>query len=594
MSYIKKVIFFMFVIFLSINAIYSQEEFVYPANFLLLKEMVLNKDYFSTQTDADVNCFNYFFNEENIFKKIQSDEKIQPQGETERQFKDKRNIFQILKSKLDINEIANFSGIFDQMNTPQKLAAAFSQGYLFDNDMDIYTKMDDRMKKDKFWQDYGASITAFGDVGTALIISGFLSLKGKQADKEAAQMIAEACIDLRNQFLKRLIGKTRPSDVVSSLGPNIVYDSFPSGHTDSAFALATVLGEVYSLKWLTYPAAFIVGLSRIQQNTHWPSDILAGALLGHLSARKVMYDHGYISKKNIAQSSFWDNTKVDIFTDYNLFFDTNQNFNNENPATDRVTSIILKTQVMQKMLPKGLFQISYHYRGQVPLILTYNSVQDLFIMPRFSYKISPKAALFVQYSDDKVDYNELGVAPYNRTSFPGDYSTQFRERKTTGGVIYKLTKELYMKPSYEIFNFDSSDFSNTYSRGRQAKIELGFVPEKKKPFSAFINYASGFAKTASSIYWQRKNSLYFEANHKFLKDGVITASFLSQRLEFPNYNTGSSSGFGNWKVYGIEYKRDFSPDWNIKLGYYRKTVEANILNWNYYKNVYGAQVNARF
>lgn len=57
--------------------------------------------------------------------------------------------------------------------------------------------------------------------------------------------------------------------------------SFPSGHTTLAFALAAAVG----LRWPRWRAvslglAAAVGLSRVALGLHWPTDVLAGAVLG--------------------------------------------------------------------------------------------------------------------------------------------------------------------------------------------------------------------------------------------------------------------------------------------------------------------------
>ncbi|MCB2219894.1 MAG: phosphatase PAP2 family protein [Bacteroidetes bacterium] len=60
--------------------------------------------------------------------------------------------------------------------------------------------------------------------------------------------------------------------------------SFPSGHTTSAFAVASVLAMGYRDKpWVgitSYTIASLVGLSRINDTRHWASDVVAGAALG--------------------------------------------------------------------------------------------------------------------------------------------------------------------------------------------------------------------------------------------------------------------------------------------------------------------------
>jgi membrane-associated phospholipid phosphatase len=60
--------------------------------------------------------------------------------------------------------------------------------------------------------------------------------------------------------------------------------SFPSGHAITAFVLADVFTERYPahrwIPWVAYPLAAVVGLSRVTLETHFPSDVFAGAALG--------------------------------------------------------------------------------------------------------------------------------------------------------------------------------------------------------------------------------------------------------------------------------------------------------------------------
>jgi undecaprenyl-diphosphatase len=85
-------------------------------------------------------------------------------------------------------------------------------------------------------------------------------------------------------LVKNLIGRPRPCEVWDNL-PCLLRApdrfSFPSGHTMTAFAAATAYGELApELLPVFLPAALLIGLSRIFLGLHYPTDVLAGALLG--------------------------------------------------------------------------------------------------------------------------------------------------------------------------------------------------------------------------------------------------------------------------------------------------------------------------
>jgi membrane-associated phospholipid phosphatase len=59
--------------------------------------------------------------------------------------------------------------------------------------------------------------------------------------------------------------------------------SFPSGHTATAFAFAVGLSWVFPRgRFLFYTLATLAGIQRLVSNSHWPSDVLAGAAVGLL------------------------------------------------------------------------------------------------------------------------------------------------------------------------------------------------------------------------------------------------------------------------------------------------------------------------
>ena len=85
------------------------------------------------------------------------------------------------------------------------------------------------------------------------------------------------------------------------------YTSFPSGHTTAAFAIASMMSLVYKDKiWigiLSYSLATGVGLSRVYDNKHWPSDVLIGAALGYAIGRTVYSIMSHESKFSMGISN---------------------------------------------------------------------------------------------------------------------------------------------------------------------------------------------------------------------------------------------------------------------------------------------------
>jgi len=115
---------------------------------------------------------------------------------------------------------------------------------------------------------------------------------GRAAGKPAVRSLgydlvrAQVVAGVLTQGLKRTTGRRRPdgSDRLS----------FPSGHSSAAFATATVLERHHGWK-VGLPAymfaAYVAG-SRLQENKHFPSDVLFGAAVGIVGGRSVTVDRG--------------------------------------------------------------------------------------------------------------------------------------------------------------------------------------------------------------------------------------------------------------------------------------------------------------
>lgn len=91
------------------------------------------------------------------------------------------------------------------------------------------------------------------------------------------------------KWLKGRTLRPRPYEVhedIALTGIPLDRFSFPSGHTLNAVAFSTVTLFYYPmLAWLLLPFTLMVALSRVVLGLHYPSDVLAGALVGCLLAQ---------------------------------------------------------------------------------------------------------------------------------------------------------------------------------------------------------------------------------------------------------------------------------------------------------------------
>lgn len=84
-----------------------------------------------------------------------------------------------------------------------------------------------------------------------------------------------------NYLIKLIVKRPRPVlEGLPPLGGAPSSLSFPSAHATSSFAVATAMTRVDSLGALAFVLAFALALGRPYLGMHYPSDVLAGALLG--------------------------------------------------------------------------------------------------------------------------------------------------------------------------------------------------------------------------------------------------------------------------------------------------------------------------
>ncbi len=118
-----------------------------------------------------------------------------------------------------------------------------------------------------------------------LAIAGALAVfGGERGRRSAARGVTAIAIGaaVANGPAKLLVRRRRPPETTA---PPLIRmprsTSFPSGHSASAFAFATgACAELPALAPVLVPLASAVAYSRVHAGVHYPSDVLAGALIG--------------------------------------------------------------------------------------------------------------------------------------------------------------------------------------------------------------------------------------------------------------------------------------------------------------------------
>ena len=141
------------------------------------------------------------------------------------------------------------------------------------------------------WQKWGegtipVAIT-LGTLGTGLV------LQKPEVTRTGGRLATSlVVVTLIGRGMKKALGRARPSEGSDQyvFDPFGTFNSFPSGHTITAFAISTTLADAVHNKWADvgfYTLAAGTGASRLIGNHHWLSDVVGGAVFGTAVAKVV-------------------------------------------------------------------------------------------------------------------------------------------------------------------------------------------------------------------------------------------------------------------------------------------------------------------
>jgi membrane-associated phospholipid phosphatase len=173
-----------------------------------------------------------------------------------------------------------FFFLFQILNIEQNIAQGFDyqtlkniEGYRSDADTRFY----------KFLSDADAPICIAAPI---LITTIGLIKKDKKITNQGLEIgVAFTATVAETYIVKYIANRDRPYKTHTDLHPlgEEKSRSFPSGHTSSAFSTAMSLSLIYPKWYVAVPAfawASATGYSRMYLGVHYPTDVLAGAVLG--------------------------------------------------------------------------------------------------------------------------------------------------------------------------------------------------------------------------------------------------------------------------------------------------------------------------
>ncbi len=184
-------------------------------------------------------------------------------------------------------------------------------------DMQVATRLQDPgTQENRFLRTAATGFRLLGDPGSIVTGAGVYLIgraDGNRRVESVGLHSVESIVlaDVLSGGIKMLLGRQRPFvDIKNPYNFQLwrgfsgdQFRSFPSGHATTAFAFASTVTRESQFWWphatwyvgtVFYGGAALVGASRMYNNQHWASDVMAGAAIGTLVGLKVVkYTHSH-------------------------------------------------------------------------------------------------------------------------------------------------------------------------------------------------------------------------------------------------------------------------------------------------------------
>lgn len=155
----------------------------------------------------------------------------------------------------------------------------------------------------KFLDTVMPAVSFLGNNGLIFILIGLCLLPFRRTRKSGILLLIFLAVGavVVNLILKPGVARARPFELLGDM-PLLVARpkdfSFPSGHTAAAFEAAfalSLLGKRVGIP--AYIFACLMGFSRLYLCVHYPSDILAGALIGTAISALIWGGYRFFSRR---------------------------------------------------------------------------------------------------------------------------------------------------------------------------------------------------------------------------------------------------------------------------------------------------------
>jgi undecaprenyl-diphosphatase len=163
------------------------------------------------------------------------------------------------------------------------------------NDLDLALCLRfNRLSHFRLWRNLFRGVSRLGDGVVWYALMALLVLtRGVDALPTVGRMALAGAVGLAiYKWLKTRTSRPRPCEVyaaISAAAPTLDRFSFPSGHTLHAVSFSVVACASYpQLAPVLYPFAALIAISRPVLGLHYPSDVIAGVVIGALVAQFVM------------------------------------------------------------------------------------------------------------------------------------------------------------------------------------------------------------------------------------------------------------------------------------------------------------------